>query len=266
MSDFDTALTDAANLDLPAELAAPEPVEPHPERLVWLDDYDDEGVRQPWARMDGEDESHYAFFQFYCSLPSTRRTYTAIANHYKKNADNVSKIARENGWKERVAAWDDERNRIYQLEVFEELQDMGKRHGPILKDAIEAIAIPLQVMAEKMRADPEQVMEELGQKNLTQLHAMSIKSARALPNMMQTERLVRGLPTEITANIHSGKVEHVHTPDLSEVATILQGLHDAGAIGIDGGRIIDTTEVVDAADEQVHPDGPDDETDGLPSS
>jgi hypothetical protein len=266
MADFDSALDQAANLDLPAELAAPDPVDPHPERLVWLDDYDDEGVRQAWARRDGEDEVHYALFQYYCSLPSPRRTFTAVAKHYGRDSANLSKVARENDWKSRVSAWDDERNRVYQLEVFEELQDMGRRHGPILKDAIEAIAIPLQVMAERMRADPEQVMEELGEKNLTQLHAMSIKSARALPNMMQTERLVRGLPTEITANIHSGKVEHVHTPDLSEVASILQGLHDAGAIGIVGNRIVDTTEVVDAEDEPLHPDGPDPETDGLPSS
>jgi hypothetical protein len=262
MTDFDDALTDAADLDLPAMLEPPQPDEAHPERPVWLDPIDDDGQPHPWAQQDDEHDNHYAYFQFYCSLSPAKRTYAEVARHYDR--PNLHTIPKDNDWPTRVAAWDAERARIYQLEVFEELQEMGERQGNILKDSIEAIAIPLQVMAEKMRANPEAVMEELGEKNLTQLHSMAIKSARALPNMMQTERLVRGLPTEITANIHSGKVEHVHSPNLEEVSAILQGLHDAGAIQLDGGAIIDVDEELDAADESVHQDYADAETDGLP--
>ena len=264
MTDYDTALTEAADLDLEAALVTPDTVEPHPERLVWLDDTDDDGNAQPWAQMTDERDKDYAMFQLYCSLNLTKRSYKAVANHYGR--DTLHTIPKDNDWPARITAWDNERARIYQIEVWEELQDMGRRHGPILKDAIEAIAIPLQVMAERMRANPEAVMEELGEKNLVQLHAMSIKSARALPNMMQTERLVRGLPTEITQNIHSGKVEHVHTPDLSEVVEILQGLHAAGSIQLDGSTVIDVGSEADIEIQPIRQDDPDDEAISLPSS
>ena len=264
MTDLDTAITAAADLDLTEALATPDQIDPSPERLVWLSEIDDDGQPQPWAQLENETVTQYAHFQYYCSLPLAKRSYRAVAKHY--NRANMMTVPKDNDWSGRVAAWDLERARIYQIEVWEELQDMGRRHGPILKDAIEAIAIPLQVMAERMREDPEGVMEELGEKNLVQLHAMSIKSARALPNMMQTERLVRGLPTEITQNIHSGKVEHVHTPDLSEVVEILQGLHASGSLQLDGSTVIDVGSEADTEIEPIRQDDPDDEAISLPSS
>ena len=263
MTDLDTAITAAADLDLADALATPDQTDPSPERLVWLDDTDDDGQPQPWAQLEHETDTQYAHFQFYCSLPLAKRTYAAVAHHYNRKL--MLGIPKDNDWPGRVSAWDQERARIYQIEVWEELQDMGRRHGPILVDAIEAIAIPLQVMAERMRADPEAVLAELGEKNLVQLHAMSIKSARALPNMMQTERLVRGLPTEITHNIQSGKVEHVHTPDLSEVVEILQGLHAAGSLQLDGETVIDVGSEDDSQVQPIREDFPDDEANSLPS-
>ena len=264
MTDYDTALADAADLDLESALVTPDQDEPSPERLVWLDDTNDEGEIQPWAQLEDESNSDSLYFQYYCSLPQSKRTFKAVSVHY--NRSQLHTAPHNHDWLTRVAAWDLERSRLYQIEVWEELQDMGRRHGPILVDAIEAAAIPLQVMAERMRADPEGVMAELGEKNLVQLHAMSIKSARALPTLMQTERLVRGLPTEITQNIHSGKVEHVHTPDLSEVVEILQGLHAAGSLQLDGSPIIDVGSEADTEVQQVREDDPDDEAISLPSS
>lgn len=253
-TDYDEALASAANLDVELALTPPDAKEANPERLVWLDPTDDEGNLNPWGQQPDELDTHYAYFQYYCSLPAARRTYIQVERHYGEVSNHITKIAKVNDWKVRVREWDDERARIYQLEIFDELREMGEIQGAILRDSIEALAIPLQVMAERMRDDPDAVLAELGEKSLVQLHAMSIKSARGLPNLMQTERLVRGLPTEITANVHSGKVDHVHTPNLSEVAEILQGLADAGAISFDGGRVIETGEVVDAEVEPIRSD------------
>ena len=264
MTDYDDAVTDAATLDVASALVPPDQSDPSPDRLVWLDDVDDEGTTQPWAQLEDETDSHYAHFQYYCSLPLAKRTYQATANHYGRST--MSAIPKTNDWSTRVAAWDAERARIYQIEVWEELQEMGRRHGPILKDAIEGIALPLQALAKLSRDNPGAVMEELGSKGVTQLLNLGIKSSRAIPNLMQTERLVRGLPTEITHNVHSGKVEHVHTPDLSEVEEIIQGLHAAGSLQLDGDAIIDVGEEADTTVEQIHEDDPDDQTDSLSSS
>jgi hypothetical protein len=143
---------------------------------------------------------------------------------------------------------------------------MGRRHGAQLTEAIEAVAVPLKHLADRIKENPEEVMAELGEKSITQLHSMSVKSASPLSNLMAAERLTRGLPTEITQNLHSGKIEHVHTPDLSEVADILQGLHAAGAIEFVGSPVIDVGEEADAEVESVSEDLSDDETDGLSSS
>lgn len=260
-----TALDTAEQIDPDEMVYAPDIVlETDP--MPVMDDHDEAGNPRPWAQQADESARAYALFQKYLSQPRSGRTQAAVARHYDLNSSSVSSLASKYEWTRRARAWDEERDRIYQAGVIERMREMGERHGDKLERAIEALSLPLEVMADRIKTNPEAVRAELDEKSITQLHALAIKSARALPNMMQTERLARGLPTEITQNIHSGTVEHVHTPDLSEVATILQGLHDAGAIQFDGGRVIDIGEITDAETEPVHPDEADAETDGLPPS
>ncbi len=236
-----------------------------PDELFWLDPTDEHGVTQPWAQHDDEPAKAYALFQFYLSLPRAKRSFAAVSRHYGLD-HQADRYASRHEWPERTLAWDLERDRLYQIEVIEEMQEMGRRHGRKLDQAIEAITLPLVVLAEEIKRNPEGVKDELRDKSLTQQLNMAIKSARGLPNLMAAERLARGLPTEITANIHSGKIEHVHTPNLSEVADILQGLHDAGAIEFVGGPVIDVGEEAATEIESVSPDDANDETDGLSSS
>ena len=262
---LDKVLDAAIELDgLNGSLTAPDQ-DKSPDELFWLDPTDAHGVSQPWAQHEDEPAKEYALFQFYLSLPRAKRSYVAVDRHYNL-ASTASKYAAKHEWPERTLAWDLERDRLYQIEVIEEMQEMGRRHGRKLDQAIEAITLPLVVLAEAIKDDPGAVKAELADKSITQQLNMAIKSARGLPNLMAAERLARGLPTEITANIHSGKIEHVHTPNLSEVADIIQGLHDAGAIELVGGPVIDVGEEAATEIEPVSPDDPDDETDGLSSS
>ena len=261
---LDVTIDVAAKLDIPDDLAiAPDQIK-SPDELFWLEETDAQGVRHLWARYDDEPAKAFALFQFYCSLPRARRSYVAVDRHYDLK-DIANRYANKYKWPDRTLAWDLERDRLYQIEVIEEMREMGRRHGQDLSEAIEAVVIPLKFLAGLIEEDPEAVLAELGEKSITQLHSMSVKSASPLSNLMAAERLTRGLPTEITANIHSGKVDHVHTPDLSEVADILQGLHEAGAIEFVRGPIIDIGEEADAEVEPFSEDDPDDETDGLSS-
>ena len=262
---LDKVLDAAIGLDvLDDSLVAPDQ-EKSPDELFWLDPIDERGVTQPWAQYEDEPTKAYALFQFYLSLPRAKRSFKAVDQHY--DLDNTAnRQAAKYEWPERTLAWDLERDRLYQIEVIEEMQEMGRRHGRKLDQAIEAITLPLVVLAEEIERNPEGVKDELRDKTLTQQLSMAVKSARGLPNLMAAERLARGLPTEITANIHSGKIEHVHTPNLSEVTDILQGLHDAGAIALVGGPTIDVGEEAATEIEHVSQDDADDETDGLSSS
>ncbi len=262
---LDKVLDAAIELDvLDDALVAPDQ-EKSADELFWLDPIDAHGVTQPWAQHEDESTKAYALFQFYLSLPRARRSFVAVNKHYGLD-QQAYKYAAKHEWPERTLAWDLERDRLYQIEVIEEMQEMGRRHGRKLDQAIEAITLPLVVLAEEIKRNPEGVKDELRGKSLTQQLNMAVKSARGLPNLMAAERLARGLPTEITANIHSGKIEHVHTPNLSEVADILQGLHDAGAIEFVGGPVIDVGEEAATEIEPISRNDADDETDGLSSS
>lgn len=247
----DQLIDAAAELDIPAE--APDPAI-SPDEPIYLDTHDIEGNPMPWAQQKDESDRDYALFVYYLSLPRHKRTFAEVARHYDLKPSSAQRAAKQHNWLKRSRAWDTERDVIYQQEVFDRMREMGERHGNILERSIMAMALPLEAMAQRMEEDPEGVAAELGEKSIVQLHNLAIKSARALPNMMQTERLARGLPTEITQNIHSGQIEHVYNPDISEIAEILRGLHDAGAIQFDGAGAITTGEIVDAEVEPVYPD------------
>jgi hypothetical protein len=262
---YELALATADDLEPDEMIHAPDMklnIDPLPD----MDDHDEAGNPKPWAQKENETPRAYALFMAYLSQPRSNRTQAAVARHYKITSASVSATASRHGWGLRARKWDEERDRIYQAEVFDRMREMGERHGNKLEKAIDAIALPLEIMADRIQEDPEGVAAQLGEKSITQLHNMAIQSARALPNLMTTERLARGLPTEITANVHSGTIEHVYTPDISDLATILQGLVDAGAIAVDAGTIIDATAIVDAEVEPVHSDETYGETDGLPPS
>jgi len=249
---IDSAL--AATDDFPDDHAAPSADLTDDALLPVMDTHDEAGNPNPWAQLDTESPRAYALFRAYLSQPRSERTQTAVARRFDISTASVSSTAGKYEWTLRARKWDEARDRIYQAQVLDKMREMGERHGDKLERAIEAIAAPLEAMASRIEKNPDAVMAELEDKDIAYLHNLAVKSARALPQLMQTERLARGLPTEITANIHSGVVEHVHTPDLSEVATILQGLADAGAIQLNGGRIIDVGEVADAESEPVHSD------------
>lgn len=262
---LDQVLDAAIELDdLDAFLVAPDQ-DKSPDELFWLDPIDAHGATQPWAQYEDESARSYGLFQFYLSLPRAKRSFAAVDRHYDLEKE-ANRHASKHEWPERTLAWDLERDRLYQIEVIEEMQEMGRRHGRKLDQAIEAITLPLVVLAEAIKDNPGAVKAELADKSITQQLNMAIKSARGLPNLMAAERLARGLPTEITANIHSGKIEHVHTPNLAEVADIIQGLHDAGAIELVGGPVIDVGEEAATEIEPVSPDNADNETDGISSS
>ncbi len=261
---LDEALDTAAELDILEKATTTPDQEKSPDELFWLEDTDGHGTKQPWAQYDDETVKAYALFQFYCSLPRASRSYAAVDVHYDFSG-TAGSYANKHEWGDRVLAWDAERDRLYQIEVIEEIQAMGRRQGEQLAQAISATSLPLATLAQKMEDDPEAIEAELSSKSITQLHAMSVKAARGLPNLMASERLARGLPTEITHTVHSGKIEHVHTPDLSEVTEILQGLIAAGSVELVGSTVIDIGEEADAEIELVSPDDTDDETDGLPS-
>ncbi len=247
-------LAAAEDIDIENALATPD-IDIDPDDEPWLHAEDAHGNPQPWAQQAEEPARSYALFRYYCSMPRAERSYAGADRRYKVHS--ASKYAKQHNWPERVAAWDLERDRIYQSRVVEKLREVGERQGAILGAAIESVAIVYKPIVDRLENDPESVMEELGEKSLLQLHGMAMKASRVLPNLMAGERLAVGLPTQITQNVHTGKVEHVHTPDLDAVVEILTGLSQAGAFNVDSSGVIDTVEVVGDEDQPLPEDDPD---------
>jgi len=245
----------ANEVHLERDMTTPD-IEIDPDNEPWLDAEDTHGNPQLWAQQPDESARAYALFRYYCSMPRIERSYVGADRHYGIKPA-ASKYANKYSWPERVAAWDLERDRIYQSRVLEKLREVGERQGDILGAAIEAVAIVYKPMIDRIENDPEGVSEELAEKSIIQQHGMAMKASRVLPNLMAAERLAVGLPTQITQNVHTGKIEHVHTPDLDAVADILAGLNQAGAFDTDTDRVIDVGEVAGDEAEPL----PEDDTD-----
>lgn len=179
--------------------------------------------RQPWGRMDSESERQYELFCYFRSLGHAR-TQSEVARHFDVSRAYVSNIATSRGWSERIIAWDSYKEQVYAQTVLEGVKEMALKHAEIARDGIMALSKPFEVLM--YRLESEEGIEELETMNLQSLFKLAQRSSQILPNLMNAERLSRGLPTEITEhNEHHTQTIRLETSD--ELAELLYGLATA---------------------------------------
>lgn len=179
---------------------------------------------EPWGKMESESPRAYAMFCHYRAQGLTR-TMKKTAEHFGVLTPTISNIASKYNWHSRIAAWDDYRERVYTNELLMGVREMAERHTEVAKKGIEAIAVVFESIAEQI-ADPDDRAEFLAElRDLpvrTQI-SLAQKSSQVIPNLMNAERLSRGLPTEISANLH--QVDHTVTLQTTDdLFSIITGL------------------------------------------
>lgn len=194
----------------------------------------------PWGQMEGESASVYEKFNYYRSLGSSR-TQVAVAQHFSMSTPSVNQLTKKFNWHRRVRAWDEHREKLYTVELVEGTKAMAHRHAEIAAKGIQSLATVFEAIGEKMNTDPEGFLQELTSKDAKQLITIAQRSAAVLPNLMNAERLSRGLPTEISAslNVNEHRITVQTRDELAEIAfglaEVLGGSEETPVIDVRGG-------------------------------
>lgn len=181
---------------------------------------------EPWGKMLTESPRNYELFSHYRAQGITR-TMTATADHFQITRNHVMAVASDKNWQARVKAWDDYRERIYTAELILGVKEMAHLHAEKAREGIEALSVAFTGIVEAMN-DEERRAEFLAEINdlpaKTQL-ALAQGTARVLPNLMNAERLSRGLPTEISHQLHQheARVTIQTTDDLADIILGIAG-------------------------------------------
>ena len=202
---------------------------------------------EPWGRMDDETDRDYELFSFH-RASGLSRTYTATAKHFDISQAYISKTASNRGWNDRIRAWDDYREQIYTTQVIEGVKKMATQHAGIANKGIQALSVVFDELLERVKQGKEEDISELNLISFRGLFGLAEKAARALPNLMNAERLSRGLPTELTASVVV-KENRITIQSSEELAEIVFGLQN-----VLGGRESpngEVGEVIDVEGEEV---------------
>lgn len=224
--------------DFPADIQEVEEVD------ALLKEVPDYSEFEPWGKMDGETDRDYELFVHYLAR-GLSRTYADTARHHGISQPYVSRVANKNDWPDRVRAWDDYREKIYTSTVIEKTKKMAEGHATTAAKAITALSLVFDEILKRAKENPEAHAEELKELNFRGLFTMAEKAARALPNLMGAERLSRGLPTELTADIQV-KENRVVIQTTEELAEIVAGLADVMDTGYEGDDEGEEGEIINA--------------------
>lgn len=193
--------------------------------------------------MEGETEREYQLFSYYRAL-GLGRVKSEVSDHFEVAAPYIYRTAKANDWDGRVRAWDIFRERIYSAELIEETREMAKVQASIARKGLMALGSAFEELVTRME-NPEVWQEELAEIPTKQLMMIAQRSAQVIPNLMNAERLSRGMPTEITAT-HTTVDHNVNVQTTDDLAAILTGLFGAIGPGRDDADLTSAFDVVDA--------------------
>ena len=184
-------------------------------------------AEEPWGLMEGESAREYQFFSHY-RAQGLGRVKNQVAKYFNISPSLIYPIAAKNDWDNRCRAWDVYREKIYTMELIEETRDMAKVHATIARKGVLALGSAFENLVERMEADPELWKAELADIPTKQLITLAQRSAQVIPNLMNAERLSRGMPTELIST-HSTVDQRITVQTTDDLALILSGLF--GALG-----------------------------------
>lgn len=83
---------------------------------------------EPWERQEGETPKQFEAFTVYRDL-GEERSHVKVAEKLSKSVQLISRWSSANNWVKRVAAWDNEQDRLLRLEQIKDIKKMRKRHA-----------------------------------------------------------------------------------------------------------------------------------------
>lgn len=204
---------------------------------------------EAWGKLPWETDRQYEYFCHYRDMGLTR-TRNAVASHFGVTPARIHKIAKEREWEERALQWDRHLEKIFQLEVAENTREMARRHASIAKNGVAALAMAFTPLLEELEEDEEAFKERFLSQNIKAQMNQVVAAARAIPGIMNAERLSMGMPTEIAESHHTSEATVMiqSRDDLAEVLSLISGV---GAIQASGTSTGGDSEPEKEADSQA---------------
>lgn len=146
----------------------------------------------------------------------------------------MEKWSSAHDWVERAAAWDAELARRRREASWKEIDEMTRRHAIRASEGIDALMQAPLALLEKIAAEEDDATPELERESMTRLIQLSAQGARAIAQLMQAERLARGLATEaIRMDAQVGnprrRVDPLQTQD-EYALDLLEAMIEAGLV------------------------------------
>ena len=172
------------------------------------------GENEAWYQTDGETDRQYELFTAFLAL-GMGRTKQEVADAMKVTGTYVRKVGSDFDWNTRARAYDQWRQRIWSATIAEKTMEMAERHGDVAARGIRTLAMVFEAAEKK----GDSMLEELSALGAKELLRYVRDAARAIPALMNAERLAIGMPTEITQNqvVSSHEVVIQTTDELAEL-------------------------------------------------
>jgi hypothetical protein len=100
---------------------------------------------------------------------------------------------------------------------------MAEEHTEITQKGIKALSIAFDELLRRIESGDDLHEREMGELSFRALYGLVEKAARVLPNLMNAERLSRGMPTELTAQVVM-REDRIIVQTTDDLAEIIQGL------------------------------------------
>jgi hypothetical protein len=144
--------------------------------------------RSPWEQESGESNAAFEAFARYRDMGPQRST-RAVAQELGKSASLISRWSSKHDWQLRIQAWNREQDRFRRQSQWEQLEKVTERHARIVEVQLEAMMLPAVELSRRLERD-RSFLSQLDAKALVDLVC---RAARPVAQLIQTERLMRGL-------------------------------------------------------------------------
>lgn len=85
---------------------------------------------KPWERQPTDTQKSWEAFVVYRDF-GTKRSLKKVAEELKKSETIIGRWSGKHNWVERVAAWDEEQDRLIRIELTKDIGAMRKRHADL---------------------------------------------------------------------------------------------------------------------------------------
>lgn len=153
---------------------------------------------EPWEKQPGESIERYEAFLVYrdqLTNGALRRGLERAAHACGKHPSMLEQWSREDHWRERVGAWDRHLQSVKDAAKIRAIEAIAEREAMQLQAAAQTLQAPLQALLTNIAEFQSRGENYLGGLTPWQLTRLSLVAARAMPSVIQGERLVQGLST-----------------------------------------------------------------------